>query len=296
MTSVVERDERVRAYLRELEQALRVLPAPEAAELMEQITAHLDEALPPGSPEETVEAALQRLGSPAKLVSEAQTGERPSEAAPDVVRAAAPRRPLRYRFSKRGWGAIAVGLALVCGLATVLGLYVTTPTLSDGGLSAWYYPQDEALSVDSSTLGAQATTVPARRGQWQGFVFEVENPGNAAQTVLGMATPSDGPTGLIGLGNVSHVSVAVSTFSNYTGGSINVQDMHFTTGQTIQPGQYRFIRVMWLTDACSASTDGGVLTGTNQLDLEVQVGWFTHEEDLTLLPGWQLQFDTDCAS
>jgi hypothetical protein len=296
MSRVAERDERVFAYLHELEGALRALPAPQAAELMEQITAHLDEALPPDSSEETVAAVLRRLGSPEKLAAEAQTGERPNEAAPEVTRAGSPRRPLRYRFSRRGWGAIAVGLALVCVLTTVLGLYVTTPSLSLGGSSAWYYPQDEALSADSSTLGAQATTVPARRGQWQGFVFEVENPGNSAQTVLGMATSEESPTGLVGMSNVTDVSVAVSTFSNYTGGSINFQDMHFTTGQTIQPGQYRFIRVMWLTDACSAHSNGGGLTGTDQLNLEVQVGWFSHEEDLTLLPGWQLQFATDCSS
>jgi hypothetical protein len=296
VSSVVERDARVRAYLQELEGALRVLPAPQAAELMEQITAHLDEALLPDSSEQTVMAVLRRLGSPAKLAAEAQTNERPDEAAPEVARPGSPRRPLRYRFSKRGWSAIATALALVCVLTTVLGLYLTTPSLSLGGLSAWYSPQDEALSVDSSTLGADALTVPARRGQWQGFVFEVENPGNSAQTVLGMATRSDSPTGLIGMSDVTDVSVAVSTFSNYTGGSIPVWDMHFTTGQTIQPGQYRFIRVLWMTDACSANSNGGGLTGTDQLDLEVQVGWFSHEEDLTLLPGWQLQFGPDCSS
>jgi hypothetical protein len=296
MSRVAERDERVFAYLHELEGALRALPAPQAAELMEQITAHLDEALPPDSSDETVMAVLRRLGSPAKLAAEAQTNDRLDAEAADATPSRSPSRPLRYRFSKRGWGAFAVGLALVCVLTTVLGLYVTTPTLSLGGLSAWYYPQDEALSVDSSTLGAQALTVPARRGQWQGFVFEVENPGNSTQTVLGMATSTESPTGLVGMSNVSDVSVAVSTFSNYTGGSINVHDMHFTTGETIQPGQYRFIRVMWMTDPCSAYSNGGGLTGTNQLDLEVQVGWFSREEALTLDPGWQLAFGSDCSS
>jgi hypothetical protein len=178
-------------------------------------------------------------------------------------------------------------------LATVLGLYLTTPSLSVAGSSAWWSPQDQAQSVLSSTLGEQASTVPARRAQWQGFVVEVENPSSSAQTVLGAATPADSPTPLIGLGGVTDVTVGVSTYANYTGGSPSLQSMHFTAQQTIEPGQFRFIKVMWLTDTCSES-NGAATTGTDQLDLEVQVGWFSREEDLTLNPGWQLAFANDC--
>ena len=41
---------------------------------------------------------------------------------------------------------------------------------------------------------------------------------------------------------------------------------------------------------------GAGTTGTDQLDLEVQVGWFSREEDLRLIPGWQLSFPDDCPS
>lgn len=295
MKTVAERDDRVRAYLDELERALRVLPAPQATELTEQITAHLDEALPPGSTDETVVAVLRRLGSPAKLAAEAQTSERLDEQAPEVASPRMPRRPLRYRFGRRGWSAIAAGLALVSVLSTWLGLYLTTPSLVLGGSTSWWSPQDEARSVDSSTLGAFASTVPARRGQWQGFVIEVENPSSTAQTVLGIATPAGSPTGLVGMSGVTDVEVAVSTYSNYTGGSPELQSMHYTARQTIQPGQFRFIRVMWLTDSCSLGGGAGT-TGSDQLTLEVQVGWFSREEDLTLIPGWQLSFGDDCPS
>jgi hypothetical protein len=293
VSTVAERDDRVRAYLDELERALRVLPESQATELTEQITAHLDEALPPGSTNESVVAVLQRLGSPAKLAAEAQTSDRVDEQRPDAASPRTTRRPLRYRFGRRGWAAIAAGLAAVCVLSTWLGLYLTTPGLSVGGSSSWLYPQDEAHAVDSSTLGAFASTVPARRGQRQGFVFEVENPSSSAQTILGLATSTDSPTGLIGMAGVTDVQVGVSTYANYTGASAGYLSLHFTAQQTLQPGQFRFIRVTWLTDSCSLSNGGGT-TGTDQLNLQVQVGWFSREEDLTLLPGWQLAFGEDC--
>ncbi len=296
MNAVAQRDDRVRAYLDELEQALRILPSPQASELTEQITAHLDEALPPGSTDEAVVAVLRRLGSPAKLAAEAQASEeRLDERAAETAGPRPPRRPLRHRFGRRGWATIAAGLALVCVLTTWLGLYLATPSLSVGGSSSWWSPQDQARSVNSSTLGAFASTVPARRGQWQGFVFEVENPSSTAQTVLGLAPSTDSPTGLVGMGGVTDVSVTVSEYSNYTGASFGFRSLPFTARQTIQPGQYRFIRVMWLTDSCSMSSAPGE-TGTDQLKLEVQVGWFSREEDLRLAPGWQLLFADDCAS
>ena len=295
MSNVAQRDDRVRAYLDELEQALRALPTAQATELTEQITAHLDEALPPGSTDETVVAVLRRLGSPAKLAAEAQTADRVDERTPEAPPSRAPRRPLRYRFGRRGWGAIAAGLALVCVLATWLGLYLATPSLTVGGFSSWLYSQDEARSVDSSTLGAFASTVPARRGQWQGFVVEVENPSSSAQTVLGLALSAEDPTGLVGLADVTHVAVGVSTYANYTGASAGYLSLHFTAKQTIQPGQFRFLRVTWLTDSCSLSNAAGT-TGTDQLNLDVQVGWFSREEHLPLGPGWQLSFADDCPS
>ena len=61
----------VRDYLRELDAAMRGLPAVQARELKEQITAHLDDALRPDAGDEEVAATLSRLGSPAGLAAEA---------------------------------------------------------------------------------------------------------------------------------------------------------------------------------------------------------------------------------
>jgi hypothetical protein len=63
----------VRGYLRELDAAMRGLPAAAARELKEQITAHLDDALGPDADDQEVATTLRRLGSPADLAAEAGT-------------------------------------------------------------------------------------------------------------------------------------------------------------------------------------------------------------------------------
>jgi hypothetical protein len=60
----------VAGYLRDLDAALAVLPAAAAAELAEQIRAHLLEALPPDADEDAVTAVLAALG-PARLPGKA---------------------------------------------------------------------------------------------------------------------------------------------------------------------------------------------------------------------------------
>ncbi|MGD0243500.1 MAG: nitrate- and nitrite sensing domain-containing protein [Streptosporangiaceae bacterium] len=76
----------VRDYLRELDAAMRGLPAAQARELREQITAHLDDALGPGAGDEEVTATLRRLGPPADLAAEAGAASA-SRSAPDPRRA-----------------------------------------------------------------------------------------------------------------------------------------------------------------------------------------------------------------
>jgi Nitrate and nitrite sensing len=68
----------VRAYLRELDAALRGVPAAQARELTEQITAHLEDALGPDAGDQEVAAILSRLGSPAGLAAEAGAASGPS--------------------------------------------------------------------------------------------------------------------------------------------------------------------------------------------------------------------------
>jgi hypothetical protein len=68
----------VRDYLRELDAAMRGLPAAQARELKEQITAHLVDALGPDAGDQEVAATLDRLGPPADLAAEAGAAGGPS--------------------------------------------------------------------------------------------------------------------------------------------------------------------------------------------------------------------------
>lgn len=64
----------VHDYLQRLSTESQRLPADQAAELRADIDAHLDEALPPGASEAEVRQVLDRLGSPAELVTAAGGG------------------------------------------------------------------------------------------------------------------------------------------------------------------------------------------------------------------------------
>ncbi len=84
----------VAGYLRDLDAGLAGPPAAAAAELSEQIRAHLLEALPPGADEDAVTAVLTALG-PARLVAEAASRPLPGKAAlkPGGIRRCAGWRP-----------------------------------------------------------------------------------------------------------------------------------------------------------------------------------------------------------
>jgi hypothetical protein len=83
----------VAGYLRDLDAALAGLPVAAAAELSEQLRAHLLEALPPDADEDAVMAVLAALG-PARLVAEAAgPASQPGRAGPGRTRRCAGWRP-----------------------------------------------------------------------------------------------------------------------------------------------------------------------------------------------------------
>jgi uncharacterized membrane protein len=130
----------VRDYLRELDAALATLPAAPARELRQQITAHLDEALPRGADDQDVAAALRRLGSPADLAAEA--GAAVPARRPEAIRITA--RSRLARVGTRSWirlGAAVVAVGIVAGY---LVFYLAAGSLEVGPQSLWWYPQDSA--------------------------------------------------------------------------------------------------------------------------------------------------------
>src|SRR5579863_4368700 len=131
----------IRDYLRELSAACVTLPAAQARELREQITAHLDEALPPDATAEEVQAELDRLGRPRSLAAEA--------AGPGWQPVA--RRLRNWLGHVRWW--VWVALVLVVSMvATGAGLLISMRTaapLQQASTFGWYFPQDQGHDVET---------------------------------------------------------------------------------------------------------------------------------------------------
>jgi hypothetical protein len=297
----------VRAYLHELDSALGALPAEEACELREQITAHLDDALGAEADDQEIAAVLRRLGSPDDLAAEAaaalapattpeaRTNTRPeartnttpearTNTAPEARTKAAPeattraRRHLRLpRMGWRRWVATAaptvlVAVALGYGVASL----IATP-LQLGGLSSWWYAKDMTREVDTHADGYQQVTVPIRSGQQQGFVITVVNTSDWTQTVIGTTPDFISPGG-----PDSHIGVSRPTTQLDRGGG-DLQSLTYTTPRSIPPHQTVALRVIWISTTCLAS---GSSSGIDQLMLRVRVGWFTRTEVIPLDQEW----------
>ena len=269
----------VRGYLRDLDRALVSLPAAQARELTEQITAHLDDALGPGSSDQEVAAVLRRLGSPADLAAEASAGAR----GPDAAAPGAAPRPggvqMRLRWPRLGWRRWAVIGAILLLVGTAAGFWIavaTAPPLQFGTSFSWWYPQDGARAVDTEADGAQQTTVPIRSLQQQGYVVTVYNPSDWTQIVLGAAPDSGSAPG-----NPEDAQVSVATSDP----NMFPPPVPYVLPESIPPQQSRAVRVMWISHVC---LDAGGAIGTDQLTLRVRVGWLTRTEVIQLPMGFYL--------
>jgi hypothetical protein len=255
----------VRGYLRELDMALRDLPAAQARELREQITAHLEEALPPGAGDREVAAVLGRLGSPAGLTAEAQAaggrpGQAPAAHAGWARLAHVPRRTLVLA---------GIAVALIGLVAGYLIVCLTAGALQPGIVATWWYPQDASHRVDVTAGNVTQSTVPIRSGQRQGFVISLYNPTSVTQTIVGAA---------YGVPFGTDVQIAVSvrywTPPDSAGAGL-VHRVGYALPGPIPPHQTRLLRVLWTSAICLSK---GESTGFDQLFLRVQVGWFTRTE------------------
>jgi hypothetical protein len=273
--------ELVRGYMSHLDAALRLVPAAQARELREQITAHLDDALPPDADDEQVATVLGRLGSPAELAAEAG----PAGAAPLAALAMTitwlRRRLARVR--RRTWGVLGV-IVVLAGIATgYLVYYLTLGSLEFEGVSGWWYPQDYNHEVLTTADGATQTTVPLRSGQRQGYFVSIHNPTGMTQTILGPAygpnVPFNSPGSAFGI-----VQIGVSVFDRNIEGGGDSRNVRFTLPGVIPPGQTREVRILWTSNTCS---DGGA-SSIDSLALRVRVGWFTRTEIIPLGQAWGL--------
>ena len=263
----------VAGYLRDLDAALAGLPAAAAAELSEQLRAHLLEALPPDADEDAVTAVLAALG-PARLVAEAAygpAGRGPARRDPPLRRMAAwaSRQPLRT------WLALA---AVTIAVTIAVGLPVGTrifwhaqPILQFRYSAAWWNP--DARVVETQAAGATQYTAPITPGKIQGFAILIYNPSNMTQVITGSADP-------VSPGAPVSPQIGVSTtFTIHQLGEPHA--VSYREGGPIPPHSYRWVRVLWRSAHCYLNAAGG-WQGTSDLRLRVRVGWITRTEDIQL--------------
>jgi len=284
----------VREYLRTLDTAFARLPAWQASELREQITAHITDALPHEAADAQVAAVLARLGSPAELAAEAAPGARTDAndgAGLGVWRDdAAARPPRRTRRPWRNWWFWATAGAVVVALVVVIAVVAsepnpaeTAPALTAGGAGGWWYRQDRAHEVDTTADGAIQSTVPIRSGQWQGFFIDLFNRSDLTQTVLGPAVGNSLPSAFVGSGGF-HGIIGVSTPNHEVDmGSGVFNGVRFVLPGVIPPHQLRAMRVMWRSTTCLGP---GTEQGSDEVALRVRVGSIIRTEVIWLTQGW----------
>jgi hypothetical protein len=260
----------VRGYLQELDSALAELPAAQASELTEQITAHLDDALAPDTDDEEVAAVLRRLGRPADLAAEAaaSTGS-------GAGTAASPAGRRRRRLGRRSWTAIGAAVAIVAAVAAVIGYVVVVKSITPiqaRGPSSWWFRQDVARATYAEADGARQTSVPIRSGQMQGLAVTLYNPTDWTQTILGQWDGSNAP------GNAERSRITVATSSGR-----DFRSLRYARPGSIPPHQSRWVRLMWISNAC---LDKGTGQGNDGLALQVRVGGLDRVENISLRQGW----------
>jgi hypothetical protein len=258
------------AYLRELDIALTGLPPAAAAELSEQLRAHLLEALPYGADDAAVTEVLAALG-PVTLVAlaAAEPGSGPAgqpRRRPPLLRRTMAR---ARRVPMRIWISLAVLAIAVGGPAGTLIYWYAQPEVTFSGSLAWWSPQDGAHSIQTEAGEATQDTIPLRPGQIQGFAVSVYNPSDVSLRILGA------PAGSISPGAPVPPRIAVSA----TGSGPRLAE--YRAGGTIPPHSHRWLRVLWRSYQCYLQGPGGS-QGTGVLTLHVKVGWITRTEVVSL--------------
>jgi hypothetical protein len=256
----------VRDYLRRLDTAMRGWPPERAAELREQVAAHLDEALPPGASDAEVATALRRFGEPAELAA---------ESAPAVTSRV-------RRIRPRTWIMAGAAVVVAGAVAAYLIITLTAATLEAGEVATWWFPQDVSHRVDAPFGDLTQTTVPIRYGQQQGYVVGLYNPSNVTETVV-----ADGSVGTLGwdnLGGGRPARVAVSARYWEPPDSLGyglVHRVRYVTPGAIPPHQTRLVRVLWTSSSgtCLAASDNARI---ETLLLRVRVGLFTRTQSIPL--------------
>ncbi|MDQ2750404.1 MAG: hypothetical protein M3Y44_12895 [Actinomycetota bacterium] len=264
-------------YMRELDQALTALPAQGAAELREQITAHLSDALAPDADDVLVEAVLHDLGRPNELVAEAvgPVDESPQPPLP---------RPRPRRPNKTMWIIVLViAFSGTAAGAAARPWWKAAPMNVVG--TAWV-GADATAAVETSAAGHTQSAVRMRRGSVQGLYLQLQNRTRFTQTVLGLAPRGDGPIGPFGATKYS-----LDFFPEgdpRRGFVIEGLTPSNRLPISIKPGGLRIMRLTVATSSLPCYVPGtGVFE--DSISLGVRVGWFTRTETISLNVTYELE-------
>jgi hypothetical protein len=260
-------------YLRTLDSDLASLEPGAAAELCEQIRAHIVEAVPSDASDDMVAGVLAALGPPAVVAA---------EAGPPWPRRSRPRQPpwrraaIRARqVPLRAWLIIVpVAVALCFGAGTLI-FWAVQPSLGFySGSWGWWNLVDNARDVTTQAGNATQDTVPLRPGQTQGFVVMIYNPSDVSQRILGA------PDWALSIGAPVPPQIAVGTTGSIYRMS-EPQAIHYEIGGAIPPHSYRLVRVLWRSYRCFLYPPGST-GGNDELTVRVQLGWITRTENIQL--------------
>jgi hypothetical protein len=256
-------------YLRTLDGALGSLDPGVAAELSDQLRAHIVEALPPDASDDLVAQVLTALGPPAMVATEAgPPWPLRNHSRPSLRRRVANR---ARRLPLPAW-LIILPLALAAG---TLIFWEVQPSLGfNSGSYGWWYSVDSARDITTQAAGATQDTVPLRPGQLQGFAILIYNPSDVTQRILGA------PEHAISIGAPvpPQIAVATTTPPNLVG---EPHAVRYEIGGSIPPHSYRWVRVLWRSYRCYLNGVGDS-QGSKELPVRVQLGWITQTEVIQL--------------
>jgi hypothetical protein len=273
-------------YLRALNSALANLEPAAAAELSEQLTAHILEALPPDASDDMVAAVLAALGPPTMVAA---------EAGPPWPQLNRPRLSLRRRIAIRAkrtplrtWLVVVPALLALCLAAGTLIFWQVQPGLAfNGGSYTWWYSIDRSRNVTTQAANATQETVPLRPGQLQGIAILINNPSDMTQRILGTPRISGTPYFEGFLSTPVPPQIAVATTPPMLYGE--PYEVRYEIAGAIPPHSFSWVRVIWRSYHCLSNYPGGG-TGTSELTVRVQVGWITRTEVIQLPTEFALSY------
>jgi hypothetical protein len=151
----------------------------------------------------------------------------------------------------RWFWAVTAFLLAVLGVLGVTEIAPRTATpLRAAGTLGWIFPQDGEHASYASAAGGSQVTVPVRSGAPQGVYFDVYNPSDLSQTIVGLQPDMYLP------GRLGRVQVGVSGATYYAG---NSADAVFADHVSIAPHQTRWVRLTWQSTTCEVAARSSVI-------------------------------------